>query len=221
MYRQGMAGARASPRGRPRKRTAPEPRRQPEGPLATAAVEAIVVAAERVLDRHGIEGLTTNRIAETAGVSIGTLYRYFPHRDAVVATLYERYIARYAAILPAVLAAHGGAPLPVLLERIVDGYVEVFEAQPRIHARLFQLRTASASHERVAAHLDRIVTTVAGFLAHLRPKAEAPHTIAFVLVHAIDGAANAVAEHAEQVSPRAAGRVLARLVGAYLTDLER
>ncbi|NVK15785.1 MAG: TetR/AcrR family transcriptional regulator [Rhodobacteraceae bacterium] len=62
------------------------PRKQARQARSRATQEAIVEAAARILEIAGREGLTTNAIAERAGVSIGSLYQYFPNKEAVLAT---------------------------------------------------------------------------------------------------------------------------------------
>ena len=66
------------------------PRKLPRQERSRFTVEAIVTATERVLAEHGGEGATTNRIAEVAGVSIGSLYQYFPNKDALVDVVRQR-----------------------------------------------------------------------------------------------------------------------------------
>ncbi|MFL9872395.1 TetR/AcrR family transcriptional regulator [Paraburkholderia megapolitana] len=66
------------------------PRKAPLQRRAAATVDAIVEAAARILETQGPSGYTTNAVAERAGVSIGSLYQYFPNRDALTAALIER-----------------------------------------------------------------------------------------------------------------------------------
>ena len=58
-------------------------RREPKQRRSRETVEAVLEAVQRVLKRHGVEAITTNRIAEAAGVSIGSLYQYFPDKRAI------------------------------------------------------------------------------------------------------------------------------------------
>lgn len=73
------------------------PRKRPAQRRSAATVEAILEAAARILENAGFEGYTTNAVAERAGVSIGSLYQYFPHRDALTAALIERETATLVA----------------------------------------------------------------------------------------------------------------------------
>ncbi|PZQ58257.1 MAG: hypothetical protein DI570_18175 [Phenylobacterium zucineum] len=76
---------------------ASEPRKLPSQRRSRATVEAILDAAAEALLRHGYAGATTSVIAQRAGVSVGTLYQYFPNRDAVGAALVLRAMERIRA----------------------------------------------------------------------------------------------------------------------------
>lgn len=71
--------------------TALIPRKLPRQARSRALVYAILDAAARILATHGREALNTNLVAEKAGVSIGSLYQYFPNRDAIIAAVAERH----------------------------------------------------------------------------------------------------------------------------------
>ena len=79
--------ARASDPASPPRDSAP--RRIPKQRRSREIVEAIVAAARLLLDEEGPEAVTTNRIARRAGVSIGSLYRYFPNKAAILAAVYD------------------------------------------------------------------------------------------------------------------------------------
>ena len=67
------------------------PRKRPTQRRARATVDAILLAAAHILKTEGGEHASTNRIAELAGVSIGSLYQYFPNKESVIAALRERH----------------------------------------------------------------------------------------------------------------------------------
>lgn len=69
------------------------PRKSPRQARSRHTVEAIVEAAARVVEQQGHDGFTTNAIATLGGVSIGTLYQYFPSKGAVLAALIDRETA--------------------------------------------------------------------------------------------------------------------------------
>src|SRR6188768_1896869 len=68
------------------------PRKRPRQSRSVATVDTIIAATARVLVKQGFDGLTTNAVAEAAGVSIGSLYQYFPNKEALVAALVERHV---------------------------------------------------------------------------------------------------------------------------------
>ena len=88
-------------------------------------VEAIVAAGRQLLAQDGPGSLTTNRIAERAGVSIGSLYRYFPNKDAILAAVYDADTKREVAQLHATPGwPIDAAPLAEALAAIVDFQLE-------------------------------------------------------------------------------------------------
>lgn len=72
----------------------PRPRKQPKQARSLETVNVIVEAAARILEQHGREGFSTNAIAERAGVSIGSLYQYFPQKEALIGALIARETSR-------------------------------------------------------------------------------------------------------------------------------
>ena len=67
-----------------------KPRKTPTQSRSEDTVNVILEGAAHILEAHGLSGYNTNRIAERAGVSIGSLYQYFPSKDAVTSALIER-----------------------------------------------------------------------------------------------------------------------------------
>ena len=81
-----------------------KPRKRPSQARSKATVEAILVAAAQVFRRQGYAGATTDRIAERAGVSVGSLYQYFPNKDAILVALTERHVDAGFALVRELLA---------------------------------------------------------------------------------------------------------------------
>jgi len=187
-----VAGPKASDRrGRPPKAPAPVMRRQPRGRTAEEIVEAIVAAAERVLESDGLDGFSTNRVAELAGVSIGSLYRYFPNKHALARGIFDRHLPLYERMV--LDAAVGGGTVRDYVERIGAAILAFFEQRPHIHRALWRLRTAAEVHDRIDVTLRSIIGVTSRLLQASGVPAERANDLAFVLVHAGDGVANAVA----------------------------
>jgi AcrR family transcriptional regulator len=100
-----------------------KPRKLPRQARSRASVDAILEGCARILESDGYAALTTNRIAEAAGVGIGTLYDFFPNREAVVLALASQRLERLATEVREGLAQAGGleprGALDLLLRRIV------------------------------------------------------------------------------------------------------
>jgi AcrR family transcriptional regulator len=116
------------------------PRKSPRQRRSRDTVEHVLAAAAQIFDRHGLDGGTTNRIAERAGVSVGTLYQYFPSKEALAVALAERHVARTAASVDAWLsrARAGRAPLRTVLRELGALLLEVHEEHPRLHRTLLE-----------------------------------------------------------------------------------
>lgn len=98
----------------PRRREAVSPRKRPVQERSRRTVEAILEAAAQVLERRGYAGTTTDRIAERAGVSVGSLYQYFPNKDSILLALAACHALEGAAALaPLFRAFRGDEPPPV------------------------------------------------------------------------------------------------------------
>jgi AcrR family transcriptional regulator len=104
-------------------------RKRPRQARSRATFDAIVEAAARILVEAGPARLTTNRVAARAGVSIGSLYQYFPGRAAIVRALVERELERAEALRPAALD-DATVPVAVRLRAVVDWHLDVHAASP-------------------------------------------------------------------------------------------
>lgn len=83
----------ASGKARVRRSSHLEPRRRPRQERARATFDAILVAAREIIARDGYASLTTNKVADRAGASIGSLYQYFPNKETILVTLLEEHMA--------------------------------------------------------------------------------------------------------------------------------
>ena len=91
-------------------------------------MDVVLEAAARILEERGMDGFNTNAVAERAGVSIGSLYQYFPRKEAVTAALIVRSHQRIADCLRAVLAETAGRELDAALHFLVERLIETQSA---------------------------------------------------------------------------------------------
>jgi AcrR family transcriptional regulator len=105
-------------------------------------VDVLLEATERVVSKKGFHDATTNHIAEAAGVSIGTLYHYFPSKEALVEAVVHRMWARELAVLDERRALLLSAPLDVAIKDIVGALVAVMAERRELYRRWY----SEASH---------------------------------------------------------------------------
>ncbi len=112
-------------------------RRKPTQARAQITVDAMLDAAVKLLKRGGASSITTNRIAATAGVSIGSVYQYFPNKHALFAALHERHIRQVDAILRKRTAECAESSLEELVQAWIEGMAEAHAKDPEL-AELLQ-----------------------------------------------------------------------------------
>lgn len=105
------------------------PRKRPRQSRSEVTVEAILDAAARIFTEAGFDRASTNAIAERAGVSVGSLYQYFPNKLSLLAGLRERHLRRHARRLCAACERCGGMPLPEAIRELVEDTAECFVEQ--------------------------------------------------------------------------------------------
>ncbi len=137
------------------------PRKQPRQRRSRATVDAIVEAAARVFALQGYAGGSTNRIAERAGVAIGSLYEYFPNKASILVAVAERHLDRMMADVDRVLAdpQSESSSLEDLIQRFVVAMLEVHERDPKLNHVVFaegpqppELRACVLRLEETLAH---------------------------------------------------------------------
>jgi len=95
-------------------------------------VDAMLDAVVKLLKRDGASSITTNRIAETAGVSVGSVYQYFPNKSALFVALHARHIGLVAGVIRRRMTEYPDSSLEHLVESLVEGMVEVHTADPEL-----------------------------------------------------------------------------------------
>jgi AcrR family transcriptional regulator len=89
-----------------------------------------------VLKREGVSAVTTNRIAEVAGVSIGSIYQYFPDKQAIFVALHQRHIDHIDRMIEAKLVEHASASLDALIRAMIDGMIDAHTSDPELYELL-------------------------------------------------------------------------------------
>jgi AcrR family transcriptional regulator len=120
-----------------------EPRKSPRQRRSRQTVDDLLDATARVLIRDGWDAASTNRIARAAGISVGSLYQYFPNKDALVVALTQRHAEQMLQMLARSAAELRGAPLRVAVATFVRAMVEAHRVNPELHVVLVHRLLAS------------------------------------------------------------------------------
>lgn len=109
------------------------PRKLPQQDRSKVTVDAILTATARILTQEGYDRATTNRIAELAGVSIGSLYQYFPSKEALVISLAEHHVNTMMEMIESKLKDLFNAPIEVVLHELVKACIAAHAIDPMLH----------------------------------------------------------------------------------------
>jgi AcrR family transcriptional regulator len=193
-------------------------RRQPKQHRARQTVEAVLDAVVRVLKRDGIEGVTTNRIAEVAGVSIGSVYQYFPDKRAIFAALHDRHVEQISRVIERTLVEHATSSLEDLVRALVEALVDAHASDPELH----QLLTTEVPHGADGARAleVRLRGTFRLAISSRAQGRQPPHDlerVLFVLPHMVEALSHGAAlRRPPRLSPSAAKAEAVRAVLVYL-----
>ena len=96
-------------------------------------VEALLEATARILVKEGYDKASTNRIAQVAGVSIGSLYQYFPSKEALVAAVIDRHMQEIQALVREELLKVAMRPIDVAVRKLVTAGIDAHRVDPELH----------------------------------------------------------------------------------------
>lgn len=177
-----VPGAPTMPRPKPK-----GSRKQPRQARSRELVEALLDATARVLVRHGWDGATTNRIAERAGVSVGSLYQYFPNKEALAAALVDRHAHRMQSALESVPMTPDDPE--TFIRASIRGVLKAFAVHPALRNILVEQVPTFGRSGKLGAFDAWLRARVAGQLMELggieRARAD---VLAWVLTSAVKGA---------------------------------
>jgi AcrR family transcriptional regulator len=115
------------------RQTALKPRKRPTQQRSRATVEAILQAAAYILVKRGWQALTTNAVAERAGVNIASLYQFFPNKESILAELERRHVAETRASMAEVFARHQGDSIEARVRTLVQAALAAHAVAPELH----------------------------------------------------------------------------------------
>jgi len=198
------------------------PRKHASQERSRATVDALIEATARILVREGFDKASTNRIAQKAGVSIGSLYQYYPSKEALVAAVVDRHHQELMQVVRDALAEVAGKPLEEAVRTLVAVAIEAHRIDPKLHRIVTEQIPRTGRLENVGAFNRE---TYALFKAYLEGRKDELRVVdlglaAFVCVTSIEALTHTAVLHRSDILSDEAVEALVdeatRLVVGYL-----
>ena len=198
------------------------PRKRASQERSRATVDALIEATARILVRDGFDRASTNRIAEAAGVSVGSLYQYYPGKEALVAAVIERHNAELMKVVRDALAEVADQPVAVGTRKLVAAAIEAHRVDPALHRVLAEQTPRTGALADVEAFNSEAYALFLAYLESHRDELRAVdlELAAFVCVTSIEALTHtAVLHRSDMLSDEAVETLIdeaTRLVAGYL-----
>ncbi len=196
------------------------PRKLPTQARAHATVEVILEAAARILVKHGFDGMTTNSVAERAGVSVGSLYQYFPNKESLVAELEHRHHAELRAAFDAVFRRVETLDTEAMVGVMIDAAIRVHMVNPELHRVLSDEIPRIGPVPEFRAFEQEVHGKLKGLLDHRAHELAVPDTglAAYLVIRTVEAAVHDTMIHKDApVDAGLLGAELSRMITGYLT----
>ncbi|HEY0701284.1 MAG TPA: TetR/AcrR family transcriptional regulator [Candidatus Acidoferrales bacterium] len=165
-----------------------EPRKRPVQARSTASVRAILEATIQVLLRVGKERLTTTRVAERAGVSVGTLYQYFPNKSALLRAVLQRHLDDVTSAVERVSREQRGRAAEDMVTAVIEAFLAAKMRDGKTSVALYSVSSDVDGARIVAQTGARTnVAMVEMLRSARRPLVRDPEMVATMLQGAMAG----------------------------------
>ena len=192
-------------------------RKTPQQERSVATVEAIYEAAIQVLLMDGPERLTTVTVARRAGVSVGTLYQYFPNKQALLFGVIERHLESTVVAVEAACAANHFEPLATMVDALVNRFIDAKLVDRDTSVALYRVAADVGAAKILESFRGRFVAAILAMLQTARMPAAADLGYMVNMIYMV--MAGALRGHMESSAPlRQTAKLrehLAKLVLAY------
>ena len=201
------------------------PRKNASQARSRATVDALIEATARILVHDGFEKTSTNRIAEVAGVSVGSLYQYFPSKEALVAAVIDRHNEEIMGIVRMALIEVADLPVDKAVRRLVTVAIEAHRINPKLHRVLAEQIPRTGQLADVEAFNREVHNLVRTYLESRRKEMRRIdlELAAFICVSAIEAVAhNMVLNETEMPSDKMVRALVdetTRMVVGYLRPI--
>jgi AcrR family transcriptional regulator len=169
------------------------PRKLASQERSRLTVDALLEATARVLMKEGYDRASTNRIAEVAGVSIGSLYQYFPSKEALVAAVIDRHMQQVSQVTRNALVKVATRPIEVAAREFVSVAIDAHRLNPKLHGVLAEQIPRIGRLENIDAMQRDGYVLVRGYLEAHRDEIDVadPDIAAFICVTVIEALTHA------------------------------
>ena len=195
------------------------PRKSPKQERSRATIEAILTATTRVLVKEGFDKASTNRIADQAGVSMGSLYQYVPSKEALVAALIERHTEEMSAVLTEAFDRVAALPVPEATREMVALMLRAHSIDPALHRVLIEQVPRVGRLSRIHEVEGRAEQMVRAYLALHRDELRIGDldAAAFLVVSTVEALTHAaVIYHPERLKTETLAAEVTAMVVRYL-----
>ena len=192
------------------------PRKHASQERSRATVDALIEATARILVREGFDRASTNRIAEEAGVSVGSLYQYYPSKEALVGAVIDRHNQKTMRVVRGALAEVADQPVETAVRALVAVAIKAHRIDPKLHRVLTEQIPRTGRLANVAAfNRENYVR----FKAYLEAHADEVRSVdlglaAFLCVTCIEALTHTAVLHASEM-------LLDDTVGALIEEATR
>jgi len=206
-----------------RSQTLLDPRKSPVQARSAVTVDAILEATIQVLLSDGLQQLTTIRVAERAGASVGTLYQYFPHKQALLFAVLHRHHLKVEQTLTQTAAASHHKPLATMMAAVIDAFLQAKTGRVDEARAMYGIVAELNTREAVREYETRCR---AALVAMLKTATDAKfrdlESVVFMLTAAMSGPVRAVVEGGRPAKiVRALPAQLLSLCLGYLEQVKR
>lgn len=182
-----------------------------------AMVEALLEAAARVFVKEGYAKATTNRIAAAAGVSVGSLYQYFPSKDAIAVELLRRYRDGLVALVASRLAKANRETFALIVRDLLHDLLRAEGINPALHRVLIEQVLRTTARREILGFEERLEEVIVGALRSSVPEGQLDHELAsFILVRVVLAVVQSVVVDRPKLNTAALVDELTRLVVGYV-----
>jgi AcrR family transcriptional regulator len=201
--------------------SATRPMKMPVQARSILTNEAIFEATIQVLLNLGASGLTTTKVADRAGVSVGTLYQYFPNKQALLSALLKRHLEYVVACVEQACVSARGRSTDIMAASVVDAFIDAKFERPEFSRVLYSVAAELGGQSIVAAMMQRTQLALCDLLAsHHDSRFGDLKVVSFVMATSVVGPVQALLTAEVSLNMQDAIRLqLRKMIVAYLQSV--